>query len=65
MDQNTLDLKNKAEEYRSLYVLGKCSRDDAIINIQPYLDCINKKSKELAKKYGRPYKEVFLSGFLR
>ena len=56
------DLKQDAEYYRALYNLGGCSREIAKEHIQPYLNAVNSKSKELAKKYGRrPVKVSFIS----
>lgn len=59
------DLKLYAEKYRQLYNSGKCSREEAIKNIQPYLDLVNEKSKIIAKKYSQRPKFVTFSGYIR
>ena len=46
-------LKNIADTYCDLYRLGKISREEAKEHIAPYLDYVNEKSKELAKKYNQ------------
>ena len=50
MTEEVLKLKLNAEYYRNLYRLGKCSREEAKDEILPYLNVVNKKAKELAKK---------------
>lgn len=59
---NIESLRIKAEEARILYNSNLITRDEAKEIIQPYLDEVNKKSIELAKKYGRkPMKVSFIS----
>ena len=65
MTLETFELKTKAEEYRFLYKTGQVSREEAKEVIMLYLDAINNKSKELAKKYNQKYKPVTLASFLR
>jgi hypothetical protein len=65
MDKEYKTLKETAEKYRALYNSGKCSREQAIENIFPYLDLINNKSKELSKRYNQNCKKVSFSSFIR
>ncbi len=58
-------LKQNAEYYRMLYNCGKCTREEAKEYIQPYLNAIYEKSKEIAKKYNKRPVKVGLSQFLR
>ena len=58
-------LKNIADTYCDLYRLGKISREEAKEYITPYLDYVNEKSKELAKKYNQKHKEITFSYYLR
>ena len=58
-------LKNIADTYCDLYRLGKISREEAKEHIAPYLDYVNEKSKELAKKYNQRHKEITFSYYLR
>lgn len=58
-------IKHKAETAKFLYRTGKISKEEANQDIQPYLDLLNKKSKELAKKYGQRPKLVNFSSYVR
>ena len=62
---NKQQLKVNADTYCDLYRLGKISREEAKEHIMPYLDYVNKKSKELAKKYSQKHKEITFSYYLR
>lgn len=63
---NNIDiLRNTAETYRYLYRKGVCSRDVAKLNIQPYLDIANERSKELAKKYNQKPQIIKFYGYVR
>jgi hypothetical protein len=58
-------LRDVAIHYRELYRSGLCAREVAIEKIQPYLDMVNYKSKELAKKYGQTYKKITFITYVR
>jgi hypothetical protein len=58
-------LQQKAELYRDLYRKGECSREEAILNIQPYLNFVNEKAKEISKKYNIKSRKVNFSGYVR
>ena len=62
---NKQQLKVNADTYCDLYRLGKISREEAKEHIMPYLDYVNKKSKELANKYNQKHKEITFSYYLR
>ena len=62
---NVDKLKTVADTYCDLYRLGKISREEAKEYIMPYLDYVNEKSKELAKKYNQKHKEITFSYYLR
>lgn len=59
------ELQSKAEYYRDLYRIGKCTREEAKEMIIPYLDFCNEKSKELCKKYNQKHKEIGFSSYVR
>lgn len=65
MTDEVLKLKEIAEEARYKYTIGALSREEAKEDIQPYLDAVNKKAKELAKKYNQKYKEIKFNSFVR
>lgn len=65
MNEETLKLKSQAEEGRYLYAIGKISRERAKEMIQPYLDKVNEKQKELAKKYNQKIKKVNFNSYVR
>lgn len=58
-------LQSQAEYYCDLYRLGKIDRDMAKENIMPYLNYVNEKVKEIAKKYNQKPKLITLSYYLR
>lgn len=59
------ELKNQAEYYRFLYRINQCDREVAKEMIQPYLDLVNEKSKEIAKKYNQRPKLVQFVSYVR
>ena len=65
MKEETLVLKNRAEEGRLLYKQGKITREECKEYVMPYLDAVNEKSKEIAKKYGMKPKLVKFITFIR
>ena len=65
MTDEILELKIHAEYYRDLYRLGKIYREEAKQEIMPYLDKVNEKSKELAKKYNQKYRPVNFCAYVR
>lgn len=66
MDTTRLDeIRKKAEHYRYLYLTNQCSREEAKLNIQPYLDEANNMSVELAKKYKQKPKFVGFATYTR
>lgn len=65
MNDEVLKLKQKAEEYRFLYKTNQITRDIAKNNIVPYINAINEKSKEIAKKYNQKPKKVTFITFIR
>ncbi len=62
---NVGELKSVADTYCDLYRLGKISREEAKEHIMPYLNYVNEKYKELAKKYNQKHKEIIFSYYLR
>jgi uncharacterized protein YfaT (DUF1175 family) len=59
------ELKNRAEDYRIIYKAGQCTREEAKLNIMPYINLVNSKSKELAKKYNQRPKLIGFSNYVR
>lgn len=58
-------LKRRAEEGRTLYRQGVISRDEAKKMVIPYIEAFNKKSAEIAKKYGMRPKKISFAIFMR
>lgn len=59
------NLRIEAEKYRAIYNLGGCDRTTAKNHIMPYIEELNKKSKEIAKKYNRKPKLIGFSSYVR
>ena len=53
MTNEIKSLMNNAIYYRNLYNMGKVTEDIAKENINPYLNKVNEKSIEIAKKYNQ------------
>jgi hypothetical protein len=59
------ELMIQAQESRVMYQLGKITRDEAKELIMPYINKVNEKSIELAKKYNQKPKKVSFNSFVR
>lgn len=64
MNEQTIILKTKAEQARTLLRIGEIDFDEAKKLVKPYIDLVSK-SKEIAKKYNQKPRLVSVSGFLR
>ena len=60
-----MELKLRAEEYRYYYQIGKIDIKEAKDNIMPYIDKVNEKSIEIAKKYNQKPRKVTFKSFCR
>jgi LPS O-antigen subunit length determinant protein (WzzB/FepE family) len=65
MNDEVEKLKQEAEYARLLYTINSISREEAQKRIQPYIDAINERSVEIAKKYNQKPKKVSFNGFIR
>lgn len=59
--QNRQDI----EELKLALAYGHISYDEAKIEAKPILDKINKKGKEIAKKYGKKYYPITFTEIMR
>ncbi len=59
------ELKQKAEQARMLYRMGEISHEQAKKEVKLYVETVNAKSKEIAKKYNQRPRLVDIAGFLR
>lgn len=65
MKEETKVLKEKAEQGRQLYRSGMIEQSEAKKMVAPYLDAVNKKSVELAKKFGMKPRKVQFRSYVR
>lgn len=65
MKEETKVLKEKAEQGRQLYRSNLIDQSEAKKMITPYLDAVNKKAVEIAKKYGMKPRKVQFRSFVR
>lgn len=65
MKQEIKELKEQAEHTRALLTIGAIGYDEAKEKVAPYINEVNKKSKEIAKKYNQKARLVTVKGFLR
>lgn len=65
MTEEVLEMKIKAEHASYLYNIGAIDREEAKKEIMPYLNKVNEKALELAKKYHQKPKKVTFSTFIR
>ena len=57
--------KAKAIDARSAYNAGWITRAEAKAEIMPYIDAVNEKSAEIAKKYGMKARKISFAAFVR
>lgn len=60
-----LTLREQAEKARVMYHMNEISREEMERLIKPYVDEVNKKAVELAKKHGVKPRKVSVSYFVR
>lgn len=65
MKEETKALKEEAERGRQLYRSSIIDQSQAKKMINPYLEAVNEKSVEIAKKYGMKPKKVQFRSFVR
>lgn len=58
-------LRMKAEEGRALYRAGEIEIKEAKEMVMPYLNAVNRRAKELAKKYNQRPRSVNFYAFVR
>lgn len=58
-------LIEQAEIAKMNYKRGQITRAEAKLEIQPYIDLFNKKSKEIAEKYNQRAKKISFSQYVR
>lgn len=58
-------LMDKANKAKYMYKLGYITREEALVDIVPYIDAINARAKELCKESGVAFKKVSVIGYLR
>ena len=65
MSPEVITLRERALKARALYLYGEITRKQAQVEIKPYIDACNEKSKELAKKYNQKPKLISFAAFVR
>lgn len=65
MNNETKALKDKAYIAKFKLIHGEITYNEALEMVKPYIDAVNDKSKEIAKKYGMKPKLVNAKGYLR
>jgi hypothetical protein len=64
-DPRAAELKDKAVEAKMKFRAGLLTYEEVKVLAQPYIDYVNQKAAELAKKYGRRAGKISVTGFLR
>lgn len=65
MTDEVLEMKLRAEHASYLYNIGAITREEAKKEIMPYLNKVNEKAIEIAKKYNQRPKKVTFNTFVR
>lgn len=65
MDAKTVVLKTRAEKGRMMYRASTISQEDAKKMVMPYIEAVNAKAKELAKKYNQRARITSFRAFVR
>lgn len=64
-DPKARELKSKAVDAKMKLLTGKLTYEEAVSKVKPYIDFVNKKAAETAKKYGMKARKISINGFLR
>lgn len=65
MNEEIKQLKQMAEIARAEYRTNHITREEAKERIMPYIDAVNERAKELAKKYNQKPKMASFNTFVR
>lgn len=65
MTKATELLMKTAQDAKWKYAIGAITREEAKEDVMPYINAVNAKAEELAKKYGMKAKKVSFIGFMR
>lgn len=65
MNEQITKLRDRANKAKHLYMNNEITREDAIAEITPFIDYVNNKSIQIAKKYNQKPKMVKINSFLR
>lgn len=65
MTEEVYNLKVRAESARYAYNRGFITRAEAQKEVQPYIDLVNKKAVEIAKKYSMRPQKIQMAQFFR
>ncbi len=60
-----MNLRDEIEQVRLNFLAGLISREKALKILKPLVDEYNEKGKVIAKKYGRRFVKLSLTGILR
>lgn len=65
MTDETIKLRQDAMQAKADYMLGRINQAEAKKRVEPYIQAVNEKAKQLAKKYNQRPKLVSTASFLR
>lgn len=65
MEVTVSNLKDKAEKGRMMYRASTISQEDAKAMVMPYIEAVNAKAKQLAKKYNQRARLTSFRAFVR
>lgn len=65
MNEEVRILKSEAEKAKILLWNGEIDLKEAKNKVKPYIDMVNEKSRELAKRYNQKPRLVSITSFLR
>lgn len=65
MSNEAQERKAKIQELRNAYLGGRMDWNEAVAEIQPLLDSLNARSKEIASKYGKSFKKWTANDMLK
>jgi polyhydroxyalkanoate synthesis regulator phasin len=60
-----MESRNKIANIKALYLQGKITFDEAKKQVQPILEKMNAKGKEIAKEHGMKFKPFTFTGVFR
>lgn len=65
MDNKIIEANNEIRRIKAKLQVGDITYADAKAYLKPYIDTLNEKGREVARRFKKPYHEITFSGLMR